>query len=69
MRMTSNTLEECTMKIPSTLTAFLSTKITRLRKVRMTLERNTVNVAINVPVDNKKNALFGVPSEVVIWDN
>ena len=26
----------------------------------------TVNVAINVPVDNKKNAFFGVPFEVVI---
>ena len=26
----------------------------------------TVNVAINVPVDNKKNVFFGVPFEVVI---
>ena len=29
----------------------------------------TVNVAINVPVDNKKNVFFGLPFEVVIWDN
>ena len=29
----------------------------------------TVNVAINVPVDNKKNAFFGVPFEGIIWHN
>ena len=30
---------------------------------------NTVNVAINVSVDNKKNAFFGVPFEGIIWHN
>ena len=30
---------------------------------------STVNVAINVPVDNKKNAFFEGPFEVIIWDN
>ena len=30
---------------------------------------STVNVAINVPVDNKKNVFFGVSFEVVISDN
>ena len=33
----------------------------------MTGDGGTVNVAINVPVDNKKNAFFGVPFEGIIW--
>ena len=35
----------------------------------MEAAQDTVNVAINVPVDNKKNAFFGVPFEGSIWDN
>ena len=41
----------------------------RLVNEYIKLEMGTVNVAINVPVDNKKNAFFGVPFEVIIWDN
>ena len=33
------------------------------------VKASTVNVAINVPVDNKKNAFFGVPFEGIIWHN
>ena len=29
-------------------------------------DKATVNVAIIVPVDNKKNAFFGVPFEIII---
>ena len=56
----------------STGTIIATNTVTRvvIRHIREGFYRlGTVNVAINVPVDNKKNAFFGVPFEGIIWHN